>query len=80
MKTKQWYWAYSDGIVTWLFNSIDEARERAIKQGMFDEICGKDAYMDFDEQLFFEVSESDLKDCQPFLFAPKAEVQNGINA
>lgn len=66
MSTK-WYWGYNDRGFTWLFNSLEEARDHAVGQGIFDEITGKDAMMAFDEELFFEVLEDDLEDYQPYL-------------
>lgn len=61
-----WFWGYENNETFYFFNCIDEARDHAIKAGMFDEICGKDAYMDFDENLFFEASENELKDYTPY--------------
>ena len=64
----KWYWAYTtpsiDG-VTYLFNTLDEARDHAIAHGEFDEICGKDAFCAHDENLFFEVREDDLHEYMP---------------
>jgi len=76
MNTK-WYWAYSYNDFTYLFNSLEEARDHAVEQGLFDEICGKDAMMAFDEELFFETQEEDLKD-EKYLIMN--EVTNGITS
>lgn len=78
--TKKWYWAYTNDPMTWIFDTIEEARDHAIEQGMFDEICGKDAMIDFEEQLLFELSEDELKDYLPFFMAAKSEVQDGAAA
>jgi hypothetical protein len=64
----KWYWAYTspsiDGI-TYLFKSLDDAREHAIAHGEFDDIHGKDAFVEYDERLFFEVREDELEDYLP---------------
>ena len=78
MKTKQWYWAYTNDPITWIFDTIEEARDHAIEMGMFDDICGKDAYMDFEEQLLFELSEDELTEYSPYLFAPTKTVENRL--
>lgn len=62
MSNKKWYWAYTDNGMTYLFNSHEEALDHAVGQGIFDEICGKDAMMAFDEALFFEISEDELEE------------------
>lgn len=69
----KWYWAYENNNFVWMFNSLEEARDHATKHGMFDDICGKDAYMEFDENLFFEVSENEREDYQPYLIVRSKE-------
>lgn len=70
----KWYWAYENNNFVWLFNTLDEARDHAIyKTGMFDEICGKDAFIAYDEELFFEVSENELEHYQPYLIIRSKE-------
>jgi len=71
MSTK-WYWAYNNDPITWIFKSLDEARDRTEKRGMFDEIYGKDAMMAYDEELFFEVSENEIEVYQPCLLSKAA--------
>ncbi len=65
----KWYWAYTASSTkdetTYIFNTLDEARDHAIAKGEFDEICGKDAFCAHDENLFFEVREDDLHEYMP---------------
>lgn len=66
---KKWYWGYINNQgQTCIFNCIDRARAHATRYGMFDDICGKDAMMDFDENLFFEISENELKDHRSYSY------------
>jgi hypothetical protein len=30
-ETKKWYWAYTNDPITWIFDSIEEARDHAIE-------------------------------------------------
>ena len=71
-ETSIWYWAYDNNPITWIFNTLEEARHHAIKTGMFDEICGKDAMMAYDEELFFELVEYELEDYYPYLIIERA--------
>ena len=66
MNTHKWYWGYNDQDTTFLFHSLEEARDHAVGQGIFDEITGKDAMMAFEEELFFEISISELEEVQPY--------------
>jgi hypothetical protein len=67
----KWYWAYTstavDG-VTHVFETLEQARDHAIANGEFDEICGKDQFVEHDENLIFEVREDELEDYAPILF------------
>lgn len=64
----KWYTAYEDykGI-TLVFNSYDEAIDYAIHTGVFEEVCGKDNFDKFSENLFFDVEESELDEHSPYL-------------
>jgi hypothetical protein len=64
----QWYWSYtSTGIdgITYIFETLDQARDHAIAHGEFDEICGKDNFIAHDENLFFEIREDELEEYSP---------------
>jgi len=69
----QWYWAYENSPITQIFYTLEEARDHAIKTGMFDEICGKDAMIAYEEELFFELSECELEEYQPYLIIRQKE-------
>ncbi len=59
----KWYWAYTSSCVNqilYTFNTLDEARDHAIANGEFDEVCGKDAFMAHEENLFFEIREDEI--------------------
>jgi hypothetical protein len=66
-ETKQpykWYWAYEESGIDnkiFLFDTLDEARDHAIKKGEFDEISCKDSMIEHEENLFFEICENDLE-------------------
>lgn len=79
---EKWYWAYTSSSVdetTYVFNTLDEARDHAIKNGEFDEICGKDYFIEHDEKLFFEARMDELKDYSPLVFCPMCEVKHENN-
>lgn len=64
----EWYLGYTSTSIdgtTYIFKTLDEARDHAIAHGEFDEICGKDNFMSHEENLFFEVREDDLAEYSP---------------
>lgn len=64
----KWFWAYTSPSIdgkTYIFNTLDEARDHAIAKGEFDDLCGKDAFMAYEENLFFEVCEDELEEYSP---------------
>lgn len=74
--SKKWYWGYISSSIegtTYIFETLDEARDHAILHNEFDEICGKDNFMAHEESLFFEVCEDELEDYAPYTICNKKE-------
>jgi hypothetical protein len=67
----KWYWAYTSSYVdgtTFIFNTYDETLNHAIANGEFEEIYGKDAFIDYEQELLFEVGEDELEEYSPIKF------------
>lgn len=65
---EKWYTCYEDYKgVTLAFKTYDEAMEHAMRSGVFEEICGKDNFEKFQENLFFDVEESELHEHVPYM-------------
>jgi hypothetical protein len=77
LEPEKWYWGYENNNFVWFFDTHGAAQDHATKEGMFDEICGKDNMMAFEENLFFAASESELEDYNPYLIVTK-EVEDGV--
>lgn len=60
-KPLKWYWAY-ESHKTFVFDTYEQAFEHASEHGEFDEICGKESMMEYENELFFEVLEEELKE------------------
>jgi hypothetical protein len=66
--SSKWYLAYEStrSGITYISEDYVTTLEHAIEHGEFDEISGKENFMDHEQNLFFEVSEEDLKDVIPY--------------